>query len=144
MCHLRALSRVGPVVESLGVRVYASDEVVEWLGHSSPSFYYSKDILVPGQPWRGWAPPPLRPPAWTTPGGPPAVGQRATAPCPAAVEAEEGWQPPLSSPLHGLYGVGKEEPPSGTPTPLSPARMGLPCGPPPPTAAAAAAVRPPP
>ncbi|KAK9154519.1 hypothetical protein Sjap_001999 [Stephania japonica] len=51
-------------------------------------------------------------------GGPPAVGQRATAPCPAAVEAEEGWQPPLSSPLHGLYGVGKEEPPSGAPTPL--------------------------
>ncbi|KAK9103085.1 hypothetical protein Sjap_020339 [Stephania japonica] len=64
----------------------------------------------------GWA---LRPPAWTTPGGPPAVGQRATAPCPAAVEAEEGWQPPLSSPLHSLYGVGKEEPPSGVPTPFS-------------------------
>ncbi|KAK9090785.1 hypothetical protein Sjap_023962 [Stephania japonica] len=52
-------------------------------------------------------------------GGPPAVGQRATAPCPAAVEAEEGWQPPLSSPFHGLYGVGKEEPPSGAPTPFS-------------------------
>ncbi|KAK9116329.1 hypothetical protein Sjap_015276 [Stephania japonica] len=45
------------------------------------------------------------------------VGLRATAPCPTAVEAEEGWQPPLSSPLHGLYGVGKKEPPSGALTP---------------------------
>ncbi|KAK9122977.1 hypothetical protein Sjap_012579 [Stephania japonica] len=30
------LSRVGPVVESLGVRVCAPDEVIEGLGHSSP------------------------------------------------------------------------------------------------------------
>ncbi|KAK9101702.1 hypothetical protein Sjap_018956 [Stephania japonica] len=29
--------------------MYAPDEAVERLGHSSPSFYYYRDILVPGQ-----------------------------------------------------------------------------------------------
>ncbi|KAK9108883.1 hypothetical protein Sjap_016943 [Stephania japonica] len=31
----------------------------------------------------------------------------------------KGGELPLSSPLHGLYGVGKEEPPSRAPTPFS-------------------------
>ncbi|KAK9110359.1 hypothetical protein Sjap_018419 [Stephania japonica] len=40
-----ALSKVGPVVESLGVRVCASDEAVEGLEHFNLSFYYCRDIL---------------------------------------------------------------------------------------------------
>ncbi|KAK9116476.1 hypothetical protein Sjap_015423 [Stephania japonica] len=31
----------------------------------------------------------------------------------------KGGEPPLSSPLNGSNGVGKEEPPSGAPTPFS-------------------------
>ncbi|KAK9144259.1 hypothetical protein Sjap_004162 [Stephania japonica] len=44
-------------------------------------------------------------------------------PCPATVKTEEGWRttPFLPSPwfIWGSYGVGKEEPPSGAPTPFS-------------------------
>ncbi|KAK9153840.1 hypothetical protein Sjap_001320 [Stephania japonica] len=92
---------------------------------------------------------PLRPPpSRAVRSGPPAAGQRATAPCPAAVEAEEGWRttPFLPFPwfIWGSYGVGKEEPSSGAPTPFS-SEDGAPLwGPPPTAAAAAAAVRPPP
>ncbi|KAK9138184.1 hypothetical protein Sjap_008778 [Stephania japonica] len=71
----------------------------------------------------------------------------ATAPCPAAVEAEEGGNHPFP-PLSMVYmGWGKRSLLLGLPPP-SPARIGLPYGPPPPTTAAAAvaaaAVRPPP
>ncbi|KAK9129817.1 hypothetical protein Sjap_010304 [Stephania japonica] len=56
------LSRVGPVVESLGVRVCAPDEVIEGLGHSSPlnytaqakrSLVESRGRLAPSQPVKG-------------------------------------------------------------------------------------------
>ncbi|KAK9097554.1 hypothetical protein Sjap_023051 [Stephania japonica] len=40
---------MGPVAESPGMRVCAPDEAVEGLEHSSPLFYYCRDILVPGQ-----------------------------------------------------------------------------------------------
>ncbi|KAK9146940.1 hypothetical protein Sjap_006843 [Stephania japonica] len=43
-----ALSKAGPIVESLGVRVCAPDEAVEGLEYFNPSFYYCRDILVPG------------------------------------------------------------------------------------------------
>ncbi|KAK9117373.1 hypothetical protein Sjap_016320 [Stephania japonica] len=81
-------------------------------------------------------------------GGPPAAGQRATAPlsgrCRGGGRVANHPFPPLSL----VYmGWGKSSLLVGLPPP-SPARMGLPCGPPPPTAAAATAaavaVRPPP
>ncbi|KAK9130739.1 hypothetical protein Sjap_011226 [Stephania japonica] len=50
--------------------------------------------------------------------GPPAAGPWATAsPVRPPSRQRNGGEPPLSSPLHGSYGVGKEEPPSGAPTP---------------------------
>ncbi|KAK9138207.1 hypothetical protein Sjap_008801 [Stephania japonica] len=125
------------------------DEAVEGMGHSSPSFYYYRDILVPSQlVWLtgqltvdqteggACAPPcwgrrgelklpsigPLCPwpPAPTMPVGPPAVGQRATTSLVRPPSRRrKGGKPPLPSPLHGSYGVGEEEPLNGALTPPS-------------------------
>ncbi|KAK9144999.1 hypothetical protein Sjap_004902 [Stephania japonica] len=114
--------------------MYAPDEAVEGLGHSIPSFYYYRDILLTKQ--RGspcspcWvvegslsspllAPPPLQPLASIVPGASGGWPEGHRPPVRSPSKQRKGGEPPLPSPLHGSYGVGKKEPHSGAPSPFS-------------------------
>ncbi|KAK9138499.1 hypothetical protein Sjap_009093 [Stephania japonica] len=109
---------MGPVVESPGVRVCAPDEargelVLTLVGVVDGSL--SSPLLGPSV---GGLRCRLR-------RGPPAADQRVTAsPVQQPSRRRKGGEPPLPSPLHGLYGVGEEELPRGAPPPPPPIRRG--------------------